>query len=184
MDAVSMVKTKRGNSRPHTTEELEWWISEYSAGRIPEYQMAAWLMAVCWRGMTAEETATLTKCMVLSGTKIEWPVAAQPFLVDKHSTGGVGDKVSLVLAQFCVFLCCCNSSTDSTKRMFRIYSRSNKWQSRQGSGWSGFWVGRFGRLGLCLSQPLLHLLVEVGESPRPVEVVVRSMAATEEGSVS
>lgn len=98
MDALSILQTKRKNLRPHTDEELKWWISEYAAGRVPEYQMSAWLMAVCWRGMTADETAVLTQCMVESGTRLEWPAALKPNLVDKHSTGGVGDKISLVLA--------------------------------------------------------------------------------------
>ena len=71
MDAVSMIHIKRTNARPHTDEELKWWISEYVADRIPEYQMAAWLMAVCWRGMTPQETATLTKCIIDSGDKVE-----------------------------------------------------------------------------------------------------------------
>ena len=95
MDALSIIHVKRSKQRPHTTEELEWWIQAYTAGEIPEYQMAAWLMAVCWQGMSPEETATLTRCMVQSGKELCWTI---PDCVDKHSTGGVGDKVSLVLA--------------------------------------------------------------------------------------
>jgi pyrimidine-nucleoside phosphorylase len=101
MDALSILQTKRGGTRPHTRQELEWWISQYSLGTIPDYQMAAWLMAVCWRGMTANETAILTKCMVDSGARLDWSngVDSPPSnLVDKHSTGGVGDKISLILA--------------------------------------------------------------------------------------
>mmetsp|Transcript_15300 Transcript_15300/g.23830 ORF Transcript_15300/g.23830 Transcript_15300/m.23830 type:complete len:468 (-) Transcript_15300:186-1589(-) len=96
LNAVSMIHIKRWNQRPHTDEELQWWIEAYTSGAIPEYQMAAWLMAVCWRGMTPEETASLTKHMVLSGDVVKWPSGLN--LVDKHSTGGVGDKISLVLA--------------------------------------------------------------------------------------
>ena len=59
--------------------------------------MSAWLMAVCWRGMTLEETGILTKCMVQSGYQLQWPSSSIP-KVDKHSSGGVGDKISLVLA--------------------------------------------------------------------------------------
>jgi pyrimidine-nucleoside phosphorylase len=95
MDAVSMIQTKRAGMRPHTVQELEWWISEYSKDNIPDYQMAAWLMAVCWKGMSKEETAVLTRCMVESGQRLEWTI---PDLVDKHSTGGVGDKISLIVA--------------------------------------------------------------------------------------
>ena len=98
MDALTILQTKRNNRRAHTEEELRWWISEYSAGRIPEYQMAAWLMAVCWRGMTMEETALLTRCMVESGATLDWADVLPVNLVDKHSTGGVGDKISLILA--------------------------------------------------------------------------------------
>jgi pyrimidine-nucleoside phosphorylase len=98
MDALSILQTKRRNLRPHTSEEIQWWIREYANDRIPEYQMAAWLMAVCWRGMIPEETATLCRCMVESGTTVQWGLRQTPYLVDKHSTGGVGDKVSLVLA--------------------------------------------------------------------------------------
>jgi pyrimidine-nucleoside phosphorylase len=94
MQAVSMIHTKRWNQRPHTEEELGWWIEAYTRGDIPDYQMSAWLMAVCWRGMTAEETACLTKYMVQSGAVLKWDFPT----VDKHSTGGVGDKISLVLA--------------------------------------------------------------------------------------
>lgn len=98
MDALSILQVKRKNLRPHTREELEWWIQEYSKGKIPDYQMSAWLMAVCWRGMTSDETAILTKCMVASGAVLEWNKNTLPHLVDKHSTGGVGDKISLILA--------------------------------------------------------------------------------------
>jgi pyrimidine-nucleoside phosphorylase len=90
-----MIQTKRAGMRPHTVPELEWWIRDYAAGNIPDYQMVAWLMAVCWKGMSPEETAVLTRCMVESGQRLEWTI---PDLVDKHSTGGVGDKISLILA--------------------------------------------------------------------------------------
>ena len=118
---VSMIETKRFDKRPHTTEELEWWIDQYCKGKIPEAQMSAWLMAVCWRGMTTQETATLTRCMVESGARVDWTTAATPIStaaatateqpttlplvrVDKHSSGGVGDKISLILAPL---VACC-----------------------------------------------------------------------------
>ncbi|MEX2582709.1 MAG: thymidine phosphorylase [Gemmatimonadota bacterium] len=78
-----------------TPEELEWICSGYLAGEIPEYQVAAWLMAVRWRGMTEAETLGFTRAMVASGETLEWP-ADWP-VVDKHSTGGVGDKTSIAL---------------------------------------------------------------------------------------
>lgn len=97
-----MIETKRYNLRPHTEEELKWWIETYcsDAGSIPDYQMSAWLMAVCWRGMTLEETGLLTKYMVQSGTQLQWNSSGSSGCkkVDKHSSGGVGDKISIVLA--------------------------------------------------------------------------------------
>ena len=99
--ALHMIETKRFNRRPHTTNELEWWIRTYCEGDIPDYQMSAWLMAVCWHGMTKEETATLTRCMVQSGNVVDWKNSSSS-RVDKHSTGGVGDKISLILAPLVV----------------------------------------------------------------------------------
>ena len=104
MDPVSMIQIKRAGKRAHTDEELQWWIAEYTLGRIPDYQVATWLMAVCWQGMTPDETAMLTKCMVQSGAQVVWNTDATAnssssvLLADKHSTGGVGDKISLILA--------------------------------------------------------------------------------------
>ncbi|CAB9524674.1 Thymidine phosphorylase [Seminavis robusta] len=104
MDPVTMIQIKRCHDRPHTDKELEWWIQQYTAGSIPEYQMSAWLMAVCWRGLNDRETATLTRAMVESGERVDWNSTGTctndslMLLVDKHSTGGVGDKISLVLA--------------------------------------------------------------------------------------
>jgi thymidine phosphorylase len=107
-DAVSMIRLRRLNLRPYTVPELEWWMKSYVNGNIPDYQMAAWLMAVCCNGLSPENTATLTACMVESGVRIDWPTTVDDGilskktnnkpLIDKHSTGGVGDKVSLILA--------------------------------------------------------------------------------------
>jgi pyrimidine-nucleoside phosphorylase len=80
-----------------TKEEIAFMVNGYVGGVIPEYQVAAWLMAVFFRGMTPKETAFLTEIMLDSGAKINLDGIPGPF-VDKHSTGGVGDKTSLIIA--------------------------------------------------------------------------------------
>jgi pyrimidine-nucleoside phosphorylase len=77
--------------------EIEAFVSAYTRGEIPDYQVSAWLMAVVLRGMTRPETAALTDAMLRSGEVLDFSSMA-PGKVDKHSTGGVGDKTSLVLA--------------------------------------------------------------------------------------
>ncbi len=83
--------------------EIADLVQGYVAGTVADYQMAAFAMAVCCRGMSAAETASLTRHMLHSGVTLDWPHSAAPE-VDKHSTGGIGDKVSLPLA---AMLACC-----------------------------------------------------------------------------
>jgi pyrimidine-nucleoside phosphorylase len=92
----SLIERKRDGGA-HSREEIAELIEGYTNGSIPDYQMSAWAMAVYFSGMTPEETATLTLAMRDSGKCFRWP-AGTPLKLDKHSTGGVGDKVSLVLA--------------------------------------------------------------------------------------
>ncbi|MBQ7860216.1 MAG: pyrimidine-nucleoside phosphorylase [Faecalibacterium sp.] len=87
---------KKRDGGEMTREELQFMIDGYVAGRIPDYQMSAWMMAVYLRGMTAPEVAILTDVMAHSGDMVDLS-AIEGIKVDKHSTGGVGDKTTLVI---------------------------------------------------------------------------------------
>src|SRR3984957_72176 len=94
--AVDILRKKR-DGQELSPAEIEYLVRTYTSGEIPDYQVSAWLMAVILRGLTRAETSVLTDAMLRSGDVIdlsEFPVKK----VDKHSTGGVGDKTSLVLA--------------------------------------------------------------------------------------
>ncbi len=96
MHVPALIEKKRDGGKL-SAAELRFVIRGYSCGEIPDYQMAALAMAVFFRGMDDEETTALTMEMRDSGGVFVWPAGAPP-KVDKHSTGGVGDKVSLILA--------------------------------------------------------------------------------------
>lgn len=93
--ASEIIKTKR-NGGILSPEQIEEFILGYSQGHIPDYQMSALLMAIFFKGMTTEETLSLTKAMLHSGDVVDFS-QLPGFKVDKHSTGGVGDKTSLIL---------------------------------------------------------------------------------------
>lgn len=96
MHAIDIIAKKRDGAEL-SQEEIEFFIQGYTRGEIPDYQAAAWLMALYLRGMTDRETLDLTLAIAHSGDMLDLKDIA-PFVVDKHSTGGVGDKVSLVVA--------------------------------------------------------------------------------------
>lgn len=91
---IDLILAKR-QGRAHSKEDIAYLVDGIMAGSIPDYQLSSWLMAVCWRGMTLEETAFLTDAMCHSGQVLELKDIG-PVIGDKHSTGGVGDKTTLV----------------------------------------------------------------------------------------
>lgn len=93
---VELIEHKRDGNR-HTQEEITRIVQAFTAGEMPDYQMAAWLMAAFLRGLDADETVWLTQAMRDSGTVVDLSGVGAP-VADKHSTGGVGDKTTLVLA--------------------------------------------------------------------------------------
>ncbi len=95
MRAVDIISNKR-NGKAHTREELEFWIKGIVKNEIPDYQITAWLMAVCLNGMNFEETAILTELIAHTGTVLDLSSVGE-YILDKHSTGGVGDKITLIL---------------------------------------------------------------------------------------
>src|ERR1700736_4541587 len=96
MHIPSLIEKKR-DGHELSAEEIGAFIADFTDGKIPDYQMSAWAMAVFFRGMTPKETRHLTDAMMNTGRVLKYPKDSPP-KIDKISTGGVGDKVSLVLA--------------------------------------------------------------------------------------
>jgi pyrimidine-nucleoside phosphorylase/thymidine phosphorylase len=96
MRTVDLIQRKR-NGEELAAEEIAWLVNGYTSGEIPDYQMAAFLMAVYFQNMTDREVGALTEAYLASGEKLDLSAVPGP-KVDKHSTGGVGDKTSLIAA--------------------------------------------------------------------------------------
>lgn len=96
MIAAKLLLDKKREGHALGSAEIREFVEGYTKGEIPDYQMAALAMAICCRGMTARETADLTDAMMRSGVTVDWSDLPLP-TADKHSTGGVGDKLSLVI---------------------------------------------------------------------------------------
>lgn len=96
MHIPTLIERKReGGSL--SASEIQDLIAAFTSGEMPDYQMSALAMAIYFKGMSTEETAALTQAMLHSGSVLTWPAEA-PLRVDKHSTGGIGDKTSLIIA--------------------------------------------------------------------------------------
>jgi len=109
MRPIELIIKKR-NSKIHTQQEIVYLVRQYTEGRMPDYQMAAWLMAAFLNGLNEEETYFLTDAMLRSGKTIDLSGIRKP-KIDKHSTGGVGDKISLILAPA---VACCGIAVPMT----------------------------------------------------------------------
>lgn len=92
---AEIIKAKR-NGLANSDQEIQFLIQKYTSGELPDYQMSAWLMAVYFNGLSQPETQCLTQAMLHSGRVMSFPRTPE-FKADKHSTGGIGDKTSLIL---------------------------------------------------------------------------------------
>ena len=93
-DAVTLIRAKRDDERPLSDEEIRWLFDAYARGEVADEQMSALLMAIYFNGLDTSELRTWTSAMIDSGERLD---LGDLTTVDKHSTGGVGDKVSLIL---------------------------------------------------------------------------------------
>jgi pyrimidine-nucleoside phosphorylase len=98
---AQVIQNKR-DGHALTEEEIRFFVRGFTSGELPDYQMAALAMAVCFQGMNFDETMWLTRAMIESGKVVQWKPGA--FYADKHSTGGIGDKTSLIIAPL---VACC-----------------------------------------------------------------------------
>ncbi|MDE2863099.1 MAG: thymidine phosphorylase [Chloroflexota bacterium] len=93
-DPATFIAAKKSGAR-HPADQIESFVKGLVSGAVADYQVAAWAMAVCFKGLDGQETATLAEAIADSGARLDWSLPGVR-VVDKHSTGGVGDKISLV----------------------------------------------------------------------------------------
>ena len=89
--------TQKRDGNPLSRENMKWFVESFTSGELPDSQMASMLMAIYFNGLTEEETFALVEVMIASGETLDFSQTTTP-VVDKHSTGGIGDKISLILA--------------------------------------------------------------------------------------
>ena len=127
MNVAKIIAAKR-DGKTIEDQDIGRLVAGYSSHSVPDYQMSAFAMAVYFQGMTTHETAVFTRCMVDSGERLKWP--SDQTIVDKHSTGGIGDKVSIALAPL---LACCGVKVpkypDAASEL--PVERSTKWNRSQ-----------------------------------------------------
>ena len=116
-----------------TDGEIRALVDGAARGTIPDYQLAALLMAIVWRGLENRELVTWTRAMVDSGDRLEWS-ALPGTTVDKHSTGGVGDKISLCLAPLCAAAGLYVPMMAGRGARATPAARSTSWRRSPGSG--------------------------------------------------
>ena len=104
MPVPAQIIQKKRNGQALDEGEIRFFINGFTGGELPDYQMAALAMAICFQGMSFDETMWLTRAMIESGRIVEWKRRPGVYYADKHSTGGIGDKTSLILAPL---VACC-----------------------------------------------------------------------------
>ena len=119
MNILEIIEKKR-EKQELTKQEIEYFVKEYVEGKIADYQAAALVMAIFLNGMTKQETTNLTIAMAHSGDVLD--LSEIGTVVDKHSTGGVGDKVTLITTTSCITR---STSCKNVRKRTRIYRRNS-----------------------------------------------------------
>jgi pyrimidine-nucleoside phosphorylase len=130
-DILGLIVDKR-DGRAHSGEQIQALVEAFTSGSVPDYQMSAWLMAAFLRGLSDDETSALTEAMLASGEVLRLSSVQRP-RIDKHSTGGVGDKVSLALGP-AVAACGVAVPMISGRSLGTPEGRSTSWRRSPGIG--------------------------------------------------